>query len=182
MEHICADYAVDQIILAPEVIRDSEIMNILSRLFPLNIPVKIAPDTLSYITANIHMNDILGTPFIDLTSPRISEFQKNVKRTFDVFASLTAMTILSPLLGVTALMVRLSSSGPIVYKQERIGKGHKPFMIYKFRSMHNDAEKNGPQLSSETDNRITPWGRVMRKYRLDELPRSGMSLKATCRW
>lgn len=177
VEHICADNAVDQIILAPEVIRDSEIMNILSRLFPLNIPVKIAPDTLSYITANIHMNDILGTPFIDLTSPRISEFQKNVKRTFDVFASLAAMTILSPLLGLTALMVRFSSSGPIVYKQERIGKGHKPFMIYKFRSMHNDAEKNGPQLSSETDNRITPWGRVMRKYRLDELPQFWNVLK-----
>jgi len=84
-------------------------MDILSRLFPLGIPVKIAPDTLSYVTANIHMNDILGIPFIDLTSPRISEFQKNVKRSFDVITSLAALTVLSPLIGVTVRSESISS-------------------------------------------------------------------------
>ncbi len=170
VEEICRRYAIDQIILAPEVIRDTEIMNLLERLFPLNIPVKIAPDTLSYVTANIHLNDILGFPFIDLTSPRISEFQKNVKRTFDVVASAIALILLSPVLIVTALCVRFSSSGPVIYSQERIGKGHIPFRIYKFRSMRQDAEKDGPRLSSDNASRITPVGRVMRKYRIDELP------------
>jgi len=170
IEHICRQYTIDQIILAPEIIRDGEIMTILERLFPLDIPVKIAPDTLSYVTANIHLNDILGIPFIDLTSPRMSEFQKNVKRTFDVIASSVALVLLSPIMLATALCVRFSSPGPVIYSQERIGKGHKPFRIYKFRSMRKDAEKDGPRLSNDHDTRITPVGRVMRKYRIDELP------------
>jgi lipopolysaccharide/colanic/teichoic acid biosynthesis glycosyltransferase len=64
----------------------------------------------------------------------------------------------------------LSSRGPLFYKQERIGKNGKPFTIYKFRSMYVDAEQNGPELSSEKDPRITPFGRFMRKSRLDEIP------------
>jgi lipopolysaccharide/colanic/teichoic acid biosynthesis glycosyltransferase len=68
------------------------------------------------------------------------------------------------------LRVKLSSPGPIFYKQVRIGIYGKPFMIYKFRSMVLDAEANGPALSSENDPRITPWGRFMRKWRIDELP------------
>jgi lipopolysaccharide/colanic/teichoic acid biosynthesis glycosyltransferase len=69
-----------------------------------------------------------------------------------------------------AVMVKLSSPGPIFYKQERIGINGKPFFIYKFRSMFIDAEKTGPKLSSDFDPRITSWGRFMRKVRLDELP------------
>ena len=170
VERVCAEYDVDQIILVPQKIRDADIIRILSRLFPLGIPVKIAPDTLSYITGNIKLNDILGIPFIDLTSPRMSEFQKNVKRTFDVTVSILTMIVLSPALVATAIAVKLSSPGPVLYCQERIGKGRRPFIIYKFRSMRADAEKEGPQLSSDNDNRITPWGKVMRKYRIDELP------------
>lgn len=67
-------------------------------------------------------------------------------------------------------MTKLSSTGPIFYRQKRIGLQGKAFNIIKFRSMYKDAEAAGPQLSSEQDDRITPWGRVMRKYRLDELP------------
>ena len=170
LEEVCRNYSIDQIILNPEVSRDSQIMAILDRLFPLGIPVKIAPDTLSYVTANIRLNDILGIPFIDLTSPRISEFQKNVKRSFDVAASVVGLLILSPVLAVTAFLVKKGSRGPVIYRQERIGKGYKPFTIYKFRSMYEDAEANGPCLSNDGDNRITPFGRIMRKYRLDELP------------
>lgn len=167
---ICAEHSIDQIILAPERNREAQIIHQLSQLFPLNIPVKIVPDTLSYITANIHQHDIMATPFIDLTSPRMSEFQINVKRLFDVVASAIALIILSPVLAATAIAVKRSSPGPVIYKQERMGRNRCPFYIYKFRSMRNDAEKDGPRLSSDSDDRITPVGRVMRKYRLDELP------------
>lgn len=170
IENVCKDYQVDQIILAPEYLRDSEIMHILERLFPLNLPVKIAPDTLSFVTGNIRLNDILGIPFIDLTSPRISEFEKNVKRMFDISVSSLALILLSPILILTALAVKVTSKGPVIYRQERIGKGHKPFYILKFRSMHEDAEKTGPQLSSKEDNRVTHFGKFMRKYRIDEFP------------
>ncbi|MBD5206507.1 MAG: sugar transferase [Bacteroidales bacterium] len=170
IEDVIASQNIDQIVLAPENIRDSELMGILKRLFPLNCPVKIAPDTLSYITGSIRLDDIHGIPFIDLTSPRISEFQKNAKRSIDVCFSLIAGILLSPILIIIALAVKFTSPGPVIFKQERIGHGRRPFNIYKFRSMHQNAEKNGPQLSHENDNRTTALGKIMRKYRIDELP------------
>jgi lipopolysaccharide/colanic/teichoic acid biosynthesis glycosyltransferase len=71
----------------------------------------------------------------------------------------------------------LDSKGPVFIKQERIGYLGKPFMIYKFRTMRDDAEKDGPLLSSENDERITPYGQIMRKYRLDEFPQFWNVLK-----
>lgn len=177
IDEVCRRYKIDQIVIAPERNRDAYIMSILERLFPLELPVKIAPDTLSYITGNIRLDDILGIPFIDLTSPRISEFQKNVKRTFDVTVSALSLIALSPFLALTACIVKHTSKGPVIYSQERIGKKRKPFNIYKFRSMRENAEEQGPQLSSEHDSRITPFGRFMRKYRVDELPQFWNVLK-----
>jgi polysaccharide biosynthesis protein PslA len=87
------------------------------------------------------------------------------------------MVLLSPLLLYVALRVRWSSKGAIIYSQQRIGYKGKPFTIYKFRSMVQDAEKNGPALSSHTDARITNWGKTMRKWRLDELPQLWNILK-----
>jgi lipopolysaccharide/colanic/teichoic acid biosynthesis glycosyltransferase len=75
------------------------------------------------------------------------------------------------------IRVKLDSEGPIFLKQERIGYQGKPFMIYKFRTMRNDAEKDGPSLSTTDDERITSYGRQMRKYRLDELPQFWNVLK-----
>lgn len=177
IENVCQQMDVDQIILAPENIKDNTIMKLLERLFPLNIPVKIAPDSLSYVTGNLRLSDILGIPFIDVTSPRMSEFEKNVKRLFDVTASILTLILLSPALMVIAMCVKLSSKGPVIYSQERIGKGHKPFRILKFRSMVDDAEIDGPMLSSQDDHRVTPFGKIMRKYRLDELPQFWNVLK-----
>lgn len=177
IESLCEQYNIDQIILCPDKIHDDKLMNVLDRLFPLNKPVKIAPDTLSFVTANIRMNDILGIPFVDLTSPRISEFQKNVKRTFDVVASSLSLILLSPVFALIAIIVKSTSEGPVIYTQERIGRGYKKFLIYKFRSMRKDAEKDGPRLSNDKDDRITPVGRIMRKYRIDEFPQFWNVLK-----
>ena len=170
VERVCRTHKVDQIILAPERRSDKGVMAMLGRLFPIGLPVKIAPDLLSYITGNIRLNDLMGVPLVDLTSPRMNEFQKNVKRVFDISASVMTMIVLSPVLAWISVMVKIGSKGPVIYSQERIGKKQKPFKIYKFRSMRMDAEADGPQLSSENDSRITPFGKIMRKYRLDELP------------
>ena len=171
------EMSVDQVILAPETFEDKKIMKLLSDLFPLEIPVKISPDTFSFITSAIRLKDIYGEPFIDLTGPSISEASKNIKRSFDVSFSFFILLMLSPLYGVLSLMVKLSSHGPVFYSQERIGKHQKPFKIYKFRSMYEDSEPEGPQLSQENDQRITPIGKWMRKYRLDELPQFWNVLK-----
>jgi len=97
-------------------------------------------------------------------------WQKVVKRLMDYFISIIAIVILSPVILMSIIRVKLSSQGPIFYTQERIGINGKPFNIIKFRSMYLESEKNGPQLSSDADDRVTPWGKVMRKWRIDEIP------------
>ena len=164
------ELGINQIILAPENHDDKKVMKLLSAVFPLKIPVKISPDTFSYVTSAIRMKDIYGEPFVDLTGPAIGEASKNIKRTLDVTTSILILIILLPLYGVLALLVAISSKGPVFYLQERIGRYQKPFKIYKFRTMIETAEATGPQLSRKDDKRVTPIGKWMRKYRLDELP------------
>lgn len=93
-----------------------------------------------------------------------------IKRTFDICFSLAVMIVGLPLFLMLIAITKATSKGPVFYKQQRIGKDGKPFNIYKFRSMREDAEKFGPQLSKDNDPRITKWGQIMRKTRLDELP------------
>lgn len=100
----------------------------------------------------------------------LSPWQKKVKRLIDITVSLFAVVGLFPLLVLVAIRVRYSSRGAIIYSQERIGYKGRRFIIYKFRSMYSNSEPNGPALSSDHDPRITAWGKVMRKWRLDELP------------
>jgi lipopolysaccharide/colanic/teichoic acid biosynthesis glycosyltransferase len=98
------------------------------------------------------------------------EWQMHIKRLIDLLFSSFALIGLSPLLLYSALRVKLGSPGPVFYSQERTGYKGKKFMIHKFRSMNRDAEKLGPCLSSANDDRITRWGKTMRKWRIDELP------------
>jgi len=170
LRSICVDHDIDQVVIALEKYDDDKVMQILQELFPLDIPVKIAPDTLSYITSAIRLKDIYGEPFVDLTAPLISESSKNVKRLFDVLASVIVITLLSPLYLAIGFIVRMDSPGGVFYSQERIGRRQRPFRIYKFRTMKEDAETGVPMLSNDNDPRITKAGRVLRKYRLDELP------------
>ncbi len=100
-----------------------------------------------------------------------------LKRGFDVVFSLMVMTLGLPIFLLLMLITKVTSKGPVFYKQERMGKNGVPFFIFKFRSMRVDAEKFGPQLASENDPRVTKWGRIMRKTRLDELPQFWNVLK-----
>lgn len=93
-----------------------------------------------------------------------------VKRFFDLLSSIISLIFLLVPMGVIGIIIKVTSKGPIIYKQERLGKNGKPFMLFKFRSMVNDAEKNGAQWAEQDDDRTTPVGRFLRKTRLDELP------------
>jgi lipopolysaccharide/colanic/teichoic acid biosynthesis glycosyltransferase len=104
-------------------------------------------------------------------------WQQNIKQVIDILVAMLGLLILSPLYCYVMLRVKLSSPGPVIYSQERVGYKGKKFFIHKFRSMYKDAENNGPQLSSENDQRVTRWGRTMRKWRLDELPQLWNVLK-----
>ena len=120
---------------------------------------------------------IVGAAVINIQSDPLTVLQQNIKRVFDIVLSISGLIILSPFMLFIALKTAASSRGSILFRQERIGYKGKPFVIYKFRSMFADAEKNGPALSSDHDPRVTGWGKVMRKWRLDELPQLWNILK-----
>ncbi|RYY70366.1 MAG: sugar transferase [Chitinophagaceae bacterium] len=160
----------EEVIIAVEKNERDLITTILRNLSDKEVNIKITPDTVDIISGSIQTNNVLGTPLIDLHSGLLPSWQQNVKRFIDIVASVTAIILLSPLFLYSIIRLKLSSRGPIFYKQVRIGFKGKPFTMYKLRSMIVNAEANGPQLSSEEDSRITSWGKVMRKWRLDELP------------
>ncbi|MGN6638040.1 MAG: sugar transferase [Mucilaginibacter sp.] len=105
-----------------------------------------------------------------MAQPHINARDKTLKRSFDVLFSLVVMTLGLPVFILLYIITKWTSAGPAFYQQERLGKNGRPFKIYKFRSMYINSEKDGPQLSRENDPRITSWGRLIRKTRLDELP------------
>lgn len=170
LETFCSEHDIDQIILAPQKSEEDRVLNLVYRLFPIGKPIKLSPDTLNFMTASIKLKDIYGYPLVDLTHSSMSESEKNIKRTFDVAASVITLVALSPLLLLLSIKVKMDSKGPVFYRQERIGLKERPFQIIKFRTMRTDAEDDGPQLSSDNDPRVTGSGKWMRKYRLDELP------------
>lgn len=99
---------------------------------------------------------------------RVSQY---IKRTIDLILALICLIIFSPLFLVCYIGIRKEDGGPVIFSQERIGKGGKPFMILKFRTMKEEAEKDGiPQLAEKDDERLTPFGGWLRKHHLDELP------------
>ncbi|GAA4327254.1 sugar transferase [Mucilaginibacter gynuensis] len=140
----------------------------------INIVPALAINNDSF-SAVINYGDI---PVDDLVAGTYLSLDKRVlKRGFDVFFSTCIMIAGAPFFVALLCLTKLTSRGPVFYKQERIGKNGKPFIIYKFRSMYIDAEKYGPQLSKDNDPRITGWGRFLRKSRLDELPQFWNVLK-----
>ena len=127
--------------------------------------------------SKIQIRTIRGIPLVDVTDNNFSPAAQNIKLFLDKVCSVVALVLLSPLFAYIAWRVKKDSPGPIFFRQERIGYLGEPFMMYKFRTMYVNAEENGPLLASEDDCRITPFGRIMRKYRLDELPQFWNVLK-----
>lgn len=157
---------------------DNEFLKSLIRFGDENfIKIKVVSDLfLNNISANLVSYNNL--PVLHITShPEVATKIKLLKRGFDIGFSLGVMVAGAPVFFMLYCVTRLTSRGPAFFRQERVGRNEKPFYIYKFRSMYIDAEKNGPQLSSDHDPRITKWGRIIRKTRLDELPQFWNVLK-----
>ena len=170
LEQVVQNHIVNEVIIAVDDMDNDMIFSIANRLIVCGIEVKFAPRLFEVVTGHVSFTNVTAEPLVDITSSRMPAWQQSVKRFFDIASSAIAMIILLPVYLYVAVRVKLGSKGPIFYKQERIGYEGRPFMIYKFRTMYTDAESKGPQLSQVGDPRITPFGHVMRKYRLDELP------------
>jgi len=170
LEHTIEQQKIEEVIIALDSSEHNQISKIINQLGTCNVIIKAIPDMYDILTGKVKMDHLFGTPLIQLSKDLMPVWQSNLKQLLDIGLSLFALTISSPLILVLALGVKLSSKGPVFYSHERIGRYGKPFQIYKFRSMRTDAEKNGPELSSKEDSRLTNLGRFMRKYRLDEIP------------
>ncbi|MDE6135117.1 MAG: exopolysaccharide biosynthesis polyprenyl glycosylphosphotransferase, partial [Muribaculaceae bacterium] len=130
----------------------------------------VSPDVLTLFAIRPKVRSVISEPIVNITNASLSPFSMNTKRIGDFIIAAIALLVLSPVLAVLAVAVKLDSKGPVFYRQQRIGYHKKPFDIIKFRTMRIDAEKEGPRLSSATDERVTRVGHLLRKYRLDELP------------
>jgi exopolysaccharide biosynthesis polyprenyl glycosylphosphotransferase len=171
LEEVIIKFEIEEVIVAVERHEHQLLEQILNTLFGHEqILIKIIPDIEDIILGTVKMNHVYGAVLIEVQHELMPSWQRTTKRLIDILVSFIALIILSPLMLYIAIRVKRSSRGPILFSQKRIGLHGEPFFIHKFRSMYVDAEKDGPQLSSETDDRCTNWGRVMRKWRLDELP------------
>lgn len=170
LEQIIDDYEIEEVLVAVDSSEHHLLENILTRLCYRPVVIKVLPDLYDIISGSVKTSNVYDAVLIHIHPDLMPDWQRVCKRTIDILAATFALVLLSPLYLLAAIKVKLSSPGPIIYKQVRIGRFGKPFNIYKFRSMYTNAEANGPALSSDDDPRITKWGKVMRKWRIDEIP------------
>jgi exopolysaccharide biosynthesis polyprenyl glycosylphosphotransferase len=177
LENIIKTTGTEELIVAFDSNDDHELLNLLYSLYQYKLPIKLPFSYSKLLTGGMKIKTITGFPLVDVTGNNFSESEKNIKLSLDKLISSLVLLFLSPVYLYLAFQVRRDSPGSIFIKQERIGYHGKPFIIYKFRTMHEDAEKDRPLLSSKNDERITSFGQIMRKYHLDELPQFWNVLK-----
>ena len=138
--------------------------------FEKSVRVYIVPEISDIIIRGSEDIRLFDTPLLLCRNYGLTAEQQILKRLFDIVFSLIAVVMLSPIMIVSAFAVKLCDGGNVFYKQKRLTRDGKEFYVYKFRSMIADAEKNGIKLASEHDDRITPVGKILRKFRIDEFP------------
>lgn len=170
LKKIVLENKVEEVVIAIERSEQNTVEDIIMELEDTDVVIKVIPKLQDFLTGAVKTEGIWHAPLIKISPDLMPAWQMSLKRIIDIVVSLLGMLILSPVYIFVAAGVKASSRGPIIYKQERIGIHGKPFLMFKFRSMYNDAEKGTPKLSSSSDSRITPFGLFLRKVRLDEIP------------
>jgi len=167
---VLENQGIEQVVVAIEATDHPHLEEILTVAEGKNRIISILPDMYQILLGLVKVQHVFGTPLIEIRKDLMPVWQQVTKRAIDITASLLVLVLGSPFFLLVALITKFTSRGPILFFQERIGKDGAPFNIIKFRSMYVNAEKAGPALSSQHDPRITPWGRFMRKTRIDEFP------------
>jgi exopolysaccharide biosynthesis polyprenyl glycosylphosphotransferase len=170
LKDIIHKYKIEECIITLDTKEQEKTGLIIGKLSDLDIVIKAIPSMLDIISGKVRMSNVLGTPLVEITHELMPKWQENIKQFLDIVVSVIAIILASPLYIFLSIAIKISSPGPVFYMHERIGRYGKPFRIIKFRSMHVNAETNGPELSSENDPRVTKLGKFMRKYRFDEIP------------
>jgi exopolysaccharide biosynthesis polyprenyl glycosylphosphotransferase len=170
LQKVINDYDVEEIIIALESSEHQLLSKILTLLENRTHTVWGIPDLFDILSNTAKTNTIFGSPLLKISNGLMPVWQENVKRLLDVVVSVLSIIIFFPVFIALAIGIKMSSKGSVMYKQERIGKFGKPFMIHKLRTMVSNAEADEPLLSSSDDNRITRIGQFLRRTHLDEIP------------
>jgi exopolysaccharide biosynthesis polyprenyl glycosylphosphotransferase len=178
LNDIINKYNAKEIIIALEKEDHDILVDVISKTEGKNLTLKIVPDLYEILSGQARTSQIYGIPLIDIMPELMPEWEKKIKRIFDILVSLIILILASPILIITAIAIKIDSKGPVFFKQERMGQNGKIFNILKFRSMINDAEKyTGPVWSQKDDPRVTKVGKIVRKIRIDEIPQMYNVLK-----
>lgn len=178
LKKLIKEHKIEEVIIAVEWSEHDNVELIITELEDTDVVIKIIPNLQDFLTGAVKTEGIWHAPLVKISPDLMPAWQMSLKRIMDIVISLIGIVLLLPVYIFTAVGVKLSSKGSIIYKQERVGLHGKPFLMYKFRSMFSDAEVDGkPKLSSENDSRITSFGKFLRKVRLDEIPQFFSVLK-----
>jgi exopolysaccharide biosynthesis polyprenyl glycosylphosphotransferase len=168
---IVDEQSVSEIIIALEKENHDILVDLISKFESKNIGLKIVPDLYEILSGQARTTQLYGLPLIDIMPELMPEWEKKLKRIFDIVISFLILLLSFPFLIIVAAAIKFNSSGPVFFIQERCGRFGKPFKMIKFRSMYQDAEmKTGPIWSHKKDPRITGVGKIIRKLRIDEIP------------
>ena len=170
LQHVINELEVEEIIIALETAEHELLSEILTILENRVHTVWGIPDLFDILSNQTKTSTIFSSPLLKISNGLMPVWQEKIKQLLDVVISLLALVVFSPVFLILAIMIKVSSKGPVFYNQERVGKFGKPFTIFKFRTMVEGAETNGPLLSSTHDGRITPIGQFLRRTHLDEIP------------
>ena len=156
---------------------DKELFKIINLLYRFDVDIRFTPRLYEILIGSAKINRLDMSPLVSITNSSMSDWEASMKRFSDIVISGFSLLILSPFLLYFSIRIKNDSKGPAFYLQERIGRNGRPFNILKFRTMYVGAENGTPKLSSPDDERITNFGRFLRKYRIDEIPQFWNILK-----
>lgn len=170
VEAVLARSPVDQVIIALPFEDQALVKALMERLALSTVDVKVVPDLFQYMTLYGGLEEFGGLPIISLQGGPLHGWNLVFKRGFDILFATVASLVALPVMLIAALLVKLTSRGPVLYRQERMGMDGETFAILKFRTMRIDAEASGAQMTSAQDPRRTPFGPFLRASSIDELP------------
>lgn len=177
LESVIEQNDVKEVLITLGSNEHDKLIDVISRASKSNTGLKIVPDLYDIVSGQARAREIYGFPLIDINPVILRPWEEAAKRTMDVVVSAMALVVGSPVWLLTAVAVKSSSKGPLIYSQERVGRDGKKFRIYKFRSMHLNAETGVPQWALKNDPRVTSVGKFLRKSHLDEIPQFWNVLK-----
>ena len=162
---------IRELLIGLDSTEHDKLIDIINSCNGFEVGLKIMPDMYDIVSGQARINSIYGFPLIDVMPEIMKPWEESLKRVVDVFVATAILTVGSPVWLMVALLIKIDSRGPVLYKQDRVGRNGKTFNIFKFRSMYSDAEKHsGPVWASKKDPRVTRVGKIIRRLHIDEVP------------